>query len=316
MTEVKGKVAIIGAGAVGSTTAFALMNSGVVNEIVLVDIDHEKAEGEAMDLRHGATFVKPTTVRAGTYDDVNDADVVIITAGVSQKPGETRLELLERNTAVFKDMVPRITDGLDDDAILLVVTNPVDVLSYVTWKVSGLPSERVIGSGTVLDTARFRHVLAENCGVAEKNIHAYVVGEHGDSEVPVWSAVHLAGTQFDDFCVRCSKECDLGQKDAIDERVRGAAYEIIDKKGATYYAVSLATQQIVESIIRNENSIMTVSTLMNGHYGVDDVYLSLPAIVNRGGIRQTIELDMDDDEREAFRDSAKILKDQIAQLDI
>ncbi|CCQ34653.1 L-lactate dehydrogenase 1 protein [Halorhabdus tiamatea SARL4B] len=313
---IKGKVAIIGAGDVGATTAYALMMSGSVSEIVLVDIDHEKAEGEAMDLRHGASFVKPVDIYAGDYEDAHDADVVIIAAGASQKPGETRLELLGRNVDIFHDMIPRITDGLADDAVLLVVANPVDVLSYVTWKVSGLPRHRVIGTGTVLDTARFRNVLSENCNIDARNVHAYVIGEHGDGEVLVWSATHMAGVPFDDYCPVCDLDCDMQNREVIAEEVRGAAYEIIDRKGATYYAIGLATTEIVESIIRDENSILTVSTLLDGQYGLEDVYLSLPAVVNRGGIRRVVDLDLDEREREQFVESGEMLKEEIGKLDI
>lgn len=314
--SVKGKVAIIGAGDVGATTAYALMMNGAVSEIALVDINREKAEGEAMDLRHGAAFVKPVDIYAGDYEDAWDADVVIITAGASQKPGETRLELLERNVDIFKDMIPRITEGLSDDAILLVVANPVDVLAYVTWKLSDLSWRRVIGTGTVLDTSRFRHVLSENCGIDARNIHAYVIGEHGDSEVLVWSATHMAGVPFDDYCPVCDLDCDLQNRDRIREQVQGAAYEIIDNKGATYYAIGLATTDIVESIIRDENSILTVSTLMAGQHGLEDVYLSLPAVLNRGGIRRVVDLDLDDREREQFVESGTLLSEEIAKLDV
>jgi L-lactate dehydrogenase len=314
--EIRGKVAIVGAGAVGATTAYALMDSAAVNDIVLIDIDHEKAEGEAMDLGHGASFVKPVRVRAGTYEDAWDADVVIITAGVPQEPGETRLELLERNTEVFKDMVPQITEGLKDDAVLLVVTNPVDVLTYVTWQVSGLPAHRVLGSGTVLDTARFRNVLSDVLGVAEKNVHAYVVGEHGDSEVLAWSAAHMGGTSLQNFADRALPEDSEFDIEAIDERVRGAAYEIIDKKGATYYAIGLAVRQIVEALVRDENAVLTVSTLLDGQHGIEDVYLSLPCVVNRQGIDRTLEIDLSVEERQDLTDSAEVLKGHIGELDI
>lgn len=313
---VRGKVAIVGAGDVGATTAYALMDSAAVNDIVLIDIDKEKAEGEAMDLRHGASFVKPVRVHAGDYEDAWDADVVVITAGVAQAPGETRLELLERNTEVFKDMVPKITEGLHDDTIVLVVTNPVDVLTYVTWKVSGLPPNRVLGSGTVLDTARFRHVLSDELGVAEKHVHGYILGEHGDSEVPAWSATHVAGGTFEEFCAEQFTEEDAPDREAIGDRVRGAAYEIIERKGATYYAIGLATRQIVEAIVRDENSILTVSSLLQGQHGIEDVYLSLPNVVNRSGIARTVEVPLADDEREELRRSAKVLREHIDALDI
>ncbi|QGN07020.1 L-lactate dehydrogenase [Halorhabdus sp. CBA1104] len=313
---VKGKVAIIGAGDVGATTAYALMQSGSVSEMALIDIDHEKAEGEAMDLRHGAAFVKPVNIYAGDYEDAWDADVVVITAGASQKPGETRLELLERNVEIFEDMVPRITEGLNDDSVVLVVANPVDILSYVTWQISDLPWERVIGTGTVLDTSRFRNVLSKNCNVDARNIHAYVIGEHGDSEVLVWSATHMAGVPFDDYCPVCEMDCGLQQREQVAEEVRGAAYEIIDRKGATYYAIALAATDIIESIVRDENSIHTVSTLMDGHQGLEDVYLSMPAVLNRGGVRHVVDLDLDDHEREQFVESGEMLRSELDKLDI
>ena len=314
--RVKGKVAIVGAGHVGSTTAYTLMQSGVASEIALIDIDREKAEGEEMDLSHGSAFVKPVDVYAGDFEDCWDADVVVITAGASQKPGETRLELLERNVDIFEDMVPQITERISPETVLLVVTNPVDVLSYVTWQVSDLPYERVIGSGTTLDTARFKQVLGEHCDVATQNVHAYVIGEHGDSEVPVWSSAHLAGVPFEEYCEMTARGHEADVKTDIAEQVRGAAYEIIDKKGATYYAIGLATTDIVEALIRDEDTIMTVSTLMQGQYGMEDVYLSLPCVVNRQGIRNVLELDLTDDEHDDLQNSAEVLSETLGKLGI
>jgi len=315
-TSIKGKVAIVGAGNVGATTAFALMNSGTVSEIALIDIDREKAEGEAMDLSHGGAFVEPVDVYVGDYEDCWDADVVVITAGASQKPGESRMELLERNVAIFEDMVPQITERIDPETVLLVVTNPVDILSYVTWDVSNLPHERIIGSGTVLDTARFKQVLSQQCDVAAQNVHAYVIGEHGDSEVPVWSSAHLAGMSFDDYCASCRMECGSDVKDELSEKVAGAAYEIIEKKGATNYAVALATTEIIDAIVRDEDAILTVSTRMQGQHGLDDVYLSLPTVVNRRGVRQVLEYDLTDWEHEQLHASAETLQERLDELDI
>lgn len=313
--EVRGKVAIVGAGAVGSTTAYALMESGAVNDVVLVDIDREKAHGEALDLGHGASFVDPVRVTAGEYEDVHDAEVVVITAGVPQEPGETRLELLERNVAVFEEMVPKIVEGLREEAVLLVVTNPVDVLSYVTWRVSGLPAHRVLGSGTVLDTARFRNVLSDAVGVAEKNVHAYVLGEHGDSEVLAWSTSQVAGTRVEEYCDRnlqAEKRPDMG---AIARRVRGAAYEIIEKKGATNFAIGLAVREIVEAIVRDENAVLTVSSLLEGEFGIEDVFLSLPCVVNRTGVHLTVEPALEAGEREQLRASADVLRSHLDTLE-
>jgi len=312
--RVKGKVAIVGTGDVGATTAFALMNSGTVSEIALIDIDREKAEGEAMDLSHGVGFVKPVDVYVGDYDECWDADVVVITAGASQNPGETRLELLERNVEIFEEMVPRITEQIAPETVLVVVTNPVDVLSYVTWQVSNLPDERVIGSGTTLDTARFKQVVSEHCDVATQNVHAYVIGEHGDSEVPLWSSAHLAGIPFDEYCELTGRDHGEAVKAEIADRVRGAAYEIIEKKGATYYAIGMATTNIVEALIRDEDTIMTVSTLMQGQYGLEDLYISLPCVLNRRGIRNDLELDLSDDEAEKLQESAALLGEKIEEL--
>jgi L-lactate dehydrogenase len=314
--RVKGKVAIVGTGDVGATIAFSLMNSGTVSEIALIDIDREKAEGEAMDLSHGVGFVKPVDIYVGDYEDCWDADVVVITAGASQKPGETRLELLERNVEIFKDMVPQITERIAPETVLLVVTNPVDVLSYVTWKVSDLPYERVIGSGTTLDTARFKQMLGEHCDVATKNVHAYVIGEHGDSEVPLWSSAHLAGIPFDEYCELTSRSYDEETKTDIAEQVRGAAYEIIEKKGATYYAIGMATTDIIDALIRDEDTIMTVSTLLQGQYGLDDIYISLPCVVNRRGVRNVLELNLADEERKQLTDSADVLQEKIDEIGI
>jgi L-lactate dehydrogenase len=314
--RVKGKVAIVGTGDVGATIAFSLMNSGTVSEIALIDIDREKAEGEAMDLSHGVGFVKPVDIYVGDYEDCWDADVVVITAGASQKPGETRLELLERNVEIFKDMVPQITERIAPETVLLVVTNPVDVLSYVTWKVSDLPYERVIGSGTTLDTARYKQVLSEHCDVATKNVHAYVVGEHGDSEVPLWSTAHLSGIPFDEYCELTARSHSEETKSDIADQVRGAAYEIIEKKGATYYAIGMATTDIIDALIRDEDTIMTVSTLMQGQYGLEDLYISLPCVVNRRGVRNVLELSLAANEREKLTDSAEVLREKIDEIGI
>lgn len=313
----KGTVAIVGgAGAVGASTAFALMDSGLVGEIVLVDIDDERAEGEAMDLNHGAYFTSPVHVRTGDYEDCWDADVVIVTAGASQDPDETRLDLMERNADIFAEMIPQITDGLNDDAVLLVVTNPVDVLTYVTWRVSDLPAERVLGSGTVLDTSRFRHVLSREFDLDPANVHAYVIGEHGDSEVLVWSSTNLGGVPFESYC----ESHGVGDVDAlkadVTAEVRDAAYEIIERKGRTNYGVARAVTAIVERVLGGDDSILTVSTLVSGQHGVDDVYMSLPCTVNRGGVRDVLEFDLTDAETAALQESARVIRESIDRLDL
>jgi L-lactate dehydrogenase len=313
--KTRGKVAVVGVGSVGAATAFSLMSSGVASELVLVDIDEEKAEGERMDLSHGAYFTPPVDITTGDYEDCWDADVVVVTAGTNQRPGETRLDLLERNAGIFEEMIPQIAEGLADDSILLVVTNPVDVLSYVSWTVSDLPAERVIGSGTVLDTSRFRHVLSRECDVDPKNVHGYVVGEHGDSEVMLWSSTNVAGVPYETYAEsHCGGLSDRGRAE-IEREVREAAYEIIERKGATNYAIALATTEIVEAVLRDENSILTVSTLLEGEYGIEDVYASVPCVVNRDGIRNVVEHDLPEPEQRALEESAGVLAENLADLD-
>ena len=313
--KTRGKVAVVGVGSVGAATAFALTSSGVGSELVLVDIDEEKAEGERMDLSHGAYFTPPIDIATGDYEDCWDADVVVVTAGTNQRPGESRLDLLERNASIFEEMIPELTAGLSDDAILLVVTNPVDVLSYVSWEVSDLPTERVIGSGTVLDTSRFRHVLSRECDVDPKNVHGYVVGEHGDSEVMLWSSTNVAGVPYETYADAHCGGISEGQKADIEREVREAAYEIIERKGSTNYAIALATTEIVEAILRDENSILTVSTLLQGEYGIDDVYTSVPCVVNRDGIRNVVEHDLPAEERQALQESAGVLAESLGEID-
>ena len=308
------KVAVVGAGKVGSTFAYALLLDGLVGEIVLIDIDRQRAEGEAMDLNHAMPLSHPTRIWAGDYPDCAGADVVVVAAGTAQRPGETRLDLVKRNAAIFKDIIPRIT-AYNTTGILLIATNPVDVLSYVTWKVSGFPSQRVIGSGTVLDTARFRYLLGEHLGVDPRSVHAHVIGEHGDSEVPIWSLAAVAGMHLDDFCRR--ENCDLGPQGRahISEQTRDAAYEIIQRKGATHYAVAVGLLRIVESILRDQHTVLAVSSLVPGYYGIEDVYLSLPAVVGRGGVERVLHLPLDEQETEALRKSAAVLRGVLDELE-
>jgi L-lactate dehydrogenase len=311
------KIAVIGAGGVGATTAYALMVQGVGSEIVLIDVNKDKAEGEAMDLRHGASFVNPVDIYAGDYEDLADAKLIVITAGAAQKPGETRLDLIKKNTGIFKNIVSSITK-YNQDGILLVVTNPVDILTHLTYKLSGFPANRVIGSGTVLDSSRFRSLLSKNCGVAASNVHGYIIGEHGDSEVPVWSLTNIAGTKIENYCPICNQDCN--DKDhsleEISDQVKNAAYEIIEKKGATFYAVALAVSRIARAILRDENAVLTVSSLMEGYYGVEDISLSLPTLINSNGIERVLELPLAEKEEKAFKDSAEHLKENIKELDI
>lgn len=304
---VGGKVVIIGAGFVGATSAYALMGSGAASDIVLVDSNERRLRGQVMDLTHGSSFVPPVRIRAGTYDDCADAAVVVIGAGVGQQPGESRIDLLRRNVDVFEQVVPAIT-GTGTSAVLLVVTNPVDTLTYATVGISGLPTGRVIGSGTLLDTARLRSLLGEHCGVAASSVHAYVIGEHGDSEVAAWSATSIAGVDFEKFCESCGRHCSSARKTSLFDEVKNAAYRIIEAKGATYYAVALAVRRIVQAIVRDENSVLTVSSTIDGPHGIEDVCLSLPSIINRGGVRDVVELSLSPDELDGLRRSASTLK--------
>jgi L-lactate dehydrogenase len=251
----------------------------------------------------------------GDYADCYGADIVVIAAGAASRPGETRLNLAERNVGIFRQIIPQVVRH-NEDGILLVVANPVDVLTYVTLKLSGRPTGKVIGSGTVLDSARFRYLLAEHCGVDPRNVHAYIVGEHGDSEVPVWSLTNIAGTRLTDYCVVCKQDCDGMPKDEIFHQVRDAAYEVIQRKGATYYAIGLAVASIVESILRNQHSVLPVSSLMEGQYGLENVCLSLPTIVGREGVVQVLELPLDDDEVTGLRQCAAVLKEVARSLEV
>ncbi|OPY59327.1 MAG: L-lactate dehydrogenase [Pelotomaculum sp. PtaU1.Bin035] len=307
------KIAVVGAGSVGASVAYALAVSGLASELVLVDVNFAKAEGEAMDLAHAAAFIKPVNIYAGTFDDCRDAGIVIFSAGANQKPGETRLDLLQKNYAILRESLSKLRHG-SNDSIFLIVSNPVDVLTYAAWKITGLPPGRVFGSGTVLDSSRFRHSLSRHCGVAPRNIHAYVVGEHGDSEVLLWSLAYIAGISVGRYCELAGIPPVSRQE--VDGRVRNAGYEIVSRKGATYYAVSLAVKRICESIIRDENTILTVSGLVSGAYGIGDCSLSLPAVVNSKGRGSPLELPLSGEEEEALRRSAKILKAAIKQINM
>jgi L-lactate dehydrogenase len=310
MVEGGRKVAIVGAGAVGSTFAYTMMNSGLAGEIVLIDIDRARAEAEAMDMNHGLFFAPPVTIRAGSYDDCAGAAIVVITAGAKQLPGESRLDLVQRNVAITTSIVREIT-ARTTEAILLLVTNPVDVLTDVAQEVSSLPRGRVIGSGTVLDSARLRFLLSQHCRVDPRNVHAYVLGEHGDSEVPAWSMTHIAGVRLEEYCRVCPRACPLLDYRALFDQVRDSAYHVIESKGATYYGVSMALERIVGAILRDENSVLTVSTRTEGRYGLPDVCLSLPAVVNRQGVDRVIESELTEEELAGLRNSARVLREVI-----
>ena len=305
--EGKRKISIIGAGFVGATTAYALMNSGIATEICIYDINMEKAIGEVMDLVHGTSFVKPVNIYAGGISETKDSDIIIITAGAGQKDGETRLDLIDKNYKIFESFVPELA-RLSPESILLVVSNPVDILTYITYKLSGFPKERVIGSGTVLDTSRLKYVLGKYFEVNNNNVHGYVIGEHGDSEVVTWRSARIGVEDLDNYSKGVNLEWDNEIKKVIEDDVKNAAYEIISRKKATYFAIGLAVNRIVEAIFRDENSILTVSSLFEGQYGISDIYLAVPSIVNRNGIKQVIEISLNNEEEDKLKKSADILK--------
>ena len=301
------KAAIIGCGFVGASSAFSLVHKGLFSELVLIDANHAKAEGEAMDLSHGRPFTSPMKIYAGSYDDISDCSLIIITAGANQKPGETRLDLVHKNVAIFKSIIPEITKR-NFEGILLIVANPVDILTYAALKISGYPKERVLGSGTVLDSARFRYLLSEHLNVDSRSVHAYIIGEHGDSKLAVWSSANVSGIGINDFCeLRGHYEHDEAM-DRIYRTVRDSAYEIIERKGATYYGVAMAVSRIAESIIRNEHSVLPVSSLMEGEYGLTDLCISVPTIVSAKGAEQVLEIPLSQEEKEKLQKSAAELK--------
>ncbi len=310
------KVGIVGCGFVGSATAFALMQSGLFSEIVMIDADRNKAEGEALDISHGVPFSKPVDIHAGDYDDVADASIIIITAGAGQKPGETRLDLVKKNVGIFKSIIPEIAKR-NYKGILLIVANPVDILTYAAVKLSGLPENKVFGSGTVLDSARLKFNLAEHLGVDPRSIHAFIIGEHGDSEFPAWSSANVSGIEISRFCeMRGYFHNHEEHKDQIADEVKNAAYDIISKKHATYYGIAMSAKRICEAIVRDEKSILPVSSVQHGRYGIEDVSISIPVIVGKDGIETEVPFALDDEEIARLRESAKTLREVIKTCDL
>lgn len=306
------KLVMIGTGAVGATSAFAIVQEGLVNELVLIDANRQKAEGEVMDLNHGLSLVQPMDIRLGDYPDCAGAGVIVIAAGSNQKPGETRTDLLARNAAIFKQIIGQIVK-YNTEAILLILTNPVDALSYATLKYSGYEPNRVIGSGTVLDTARLRQIISARCVQADpRNIHGYILGEHGDSEVAAWSTVNIAGVSLCDLwssqedCQACFEE--------IAKDVRDAAYEIIERKGATYYAIALSVCKILRAIVRNEHAVLTVSTLLQGEYGMKDLFMSVPCILGENGIERVLCPQLEEKELQALQHSGECIRANIKAM--
>lgn len=302
------RVVVIGTGLVGSTAAFTMMTQGVASEIVLIDVNKNKCEGEALDLEHGLSFVKQSRIWAGDYSDCKDADIVVITAGLGQKPGQTRLELAGVNAKIVSEIIGQIRQ-YTDKAVILMVTNPLDVMTYVALKKSGLPNYQVFGTGTTLDSSRFRYLLAQKFGVAPDSMAAYLIGEHGDSEVPVLSHANLMGENIANF-----KEYDAKAIEDAFNHTKNAAAEIIAKKGATYYAIALAVSRIVRAILYDENHIFPLSSLMTGQYGLEDICLSLPSVVGRTGIKRVLEVKLDDEELDKLLQSAKTISETIKSV--
>lgn len=303
------KVILVGDGAVGSSYAFALVNQGIAQELGIIEIPQlfEKAVGDALDLSHALAFTSPKKIYAAKYEDCADADLVVITAGAPQKPGETRLDLVGKNLAINKSIVTQVVES-GFKGIFLVAANPVDVLTYATWKFSGFPKERVVGSGTSLDSARFRQALAELVDVDARNVHAYILGEHGDSEFPVWSHANVAGLQIYEW-VKNNPEIDEEAMVNLFFGVRDAAYTIIEKKGATFYGIAVALARITRAILDDENAVLPLSVFMNGEYGLNDIYIGAPAVINRQGIQKVIEIPLSDSEQDRMAASAKQLKE-------
>ena len=317
MTEINSrKIAIIGCGFVGSACAFALMQSGLFSEMVLIDSNEERAEGEALDISHGLPFSKPMQIYSGTYDDITDAGIIAITAGAGQKPGESRLELVHKNVEIFKSIIPEISKR-NYKGILLIVSNPVDIMTYTALKLSGLPSNQVFGSGTVLDTARLKYLLGEHLGVDARSVHAFILGEHGDSEIAAFSSANVSGIELKEFCdFACKTDKHDEAMKEIAEDVKLSAYEIIKKKGATYYGIAMSVRRICEAIILDQKSILPISCLQNGKNGIENVVLSMPMIVGKHGAERSVEISLSEEERRAIKSSADMLKGIIKTLDL
>ncbi len=307
------KCGVIGVGFVGATCAYTLAVSGLFSEVVLVDMNHKKAEGEAADINHGVSFAKPCFVRAGAYADLAECGLIIIAAGANQKPGETRIELLSRNRIILSSIMEQLT-AVNKDAVLLIVSNPVDVLTCMAQQLSGLPAGHVIGSGTVLDTARLKYLVGQKLGVDSRNVHAFIIGEHGDSELAVWSSANISGVDLDDYCRITGVADPAAMLHQIYANVRDAAYTIIESKGATYYGIGMAVRRIAEAIVRDEHSVLPVSSMIQGHYGVDGICLGLPSIVGKNGVEAVLDIPLSTEELGRLQSSAQKMKALIEQL--
>jgi L-lactate dehydrogenase len=313
------KVAVIGDGAVGSSIAYTLMLGHAVNEIAIVDVNVDKAEGDALDMADGMSFLSvPKVIKAGDYSVVEGAHIIVITAGAAQKPGETRLDLLTKNAKIFTSIINSLKPYITKDTIILVVSNPVDILTYFTYKVLGLPSSQVIGSGTVLDTSRLKTAISEDTNIDPRSVHTFIVGEHGDSEVALWSATSVGGLSLTDYCAKCGKckERNMARLNALHKKVRDAAYTIISKKGATNYAIALAVSRIVSAILNDEHSVLTVSTYLESEFDgtIKDLYLSLPCVVSSHGVDRILRPNYSEEEKSALLESATALKEKLKDL--
>ncbi len=316
MSELFPKISVIGCGNVGMRYTYALMINGSARKIVLVDPDKHRLEGEVIDLSHSTPFISPVEVMAGDYSDIKDSNLIVITAGKKQKAGQTRLDVAKDNVDLFKAIIPEIFKYAPS-AVYLIVSNPVDILSYATYKYSNKRATEVIGSGTVLDSARFKYLLGKHCKVDPRNVHAYILGEHGDTEVPIWSKAMLGGGSLKDYCPVCMnhRNCDRdAELNKIFEEVRDSAYKIIERKGETSYGIGLSLVRITQAILNDENSILPVSCYIDDYIGIRDVYLSLPAVINREGIRDVLKLELDKEEQEKLRYSAKTLKNVLKEV--
>jgi len=308
------KVVVVGAGSVGATYCYALAQSGLADEIVLIDRNQNLVNGQVLDLVHGQPFFPTVNIRPGSSKDFSDAQLVVITAGAAQKPGETRLQLLRKNAGIVGSIAEEVA-SFNCRGVILVVTNPVDILTYVALKRSGWDRGRVIGSGTVLDSARFRHLLSNFCGIDVHNVHAYFLGEHGDSEFAVWSMTNVAGISIDEYCPVCSECTDWSkQRLRIEQEVRDSAYYIINSKGSTYFAVGLALVKITASILRRQNSVLTVSAMLSGEFGINDVCLSVPCVLSDQGVTRIITSPLTSKELDSLSRSAGVVKEAIASL--
>lgn len=301
------KAAIVGCGFVGASIAFGLMQKSIYSELVLIDANHAKAEGEAMDLSHGLPYTAAMDIYAGTYSDVGDCALIIITAGANQKPGETRLDLIEKNVGILKNILPQITSTAFE-GILMIVANPVDILTYAAWRISGYPMTRVFGSGTVLDTARLKYVLGRHLDVDSRSVHALIIGEHGDSEIPVWSSANVSGIDLNHFCELRGHYRHEDSMSRLYEDVRDSAYRIIERKGATYYGIAMAVARIAECLVKDEQAILPVSAGLQGEYGLSGLALSLPSVIGKNGIEKILEIPLSESESAGLQDSAAQLK--------